>query len=239
MIKKILSNLFLKKNDNEITRNVKIKSRLEYCAYRFRDEEMKKCYEHFKKHFYSSVFIEGDKKNRHNIWNFALENCELKENELIAEFGVYKGESLKFFSKNINNRKIFGFDSFEGLPENWVGSTFKKNSFKVNEIPKFSSNVEIIRGLVQDTLENFLKKNEKKKFSLINLDLDLYSSTKYVLNKIKPFCRSGTIIIFDDLYNHSGWSVGEYKALQETLSNDDYDFIAFGTRNSQAVIKIK
>src|SRR5690242_17511487 len=34
---------------------------------------------------------------------------------LIIELGVYKGESLIHISKNIGERMVYGFDSFEGL----------------------------------------------------------------------------------------------------------------------------
>ena len=47
-----------------------------------------------------------------------------------------------------------------------------------------------------------------------------------------------TIILFDELYNFTGWDVGEYKALQETFNEKEYKFIAFSKNGSQAAIKV-
>ena len=42
------------------------------------------------------------------------------EDGLFLEFGVYKGTSINFISSLIPDKKIYGFDSFGGLPEEWV-----------------------------------------------------------------------------------------------------------------------
>ena len=51
-----------------------------------------------------------------------FDNLIERENEIqIIEFGVFTGNSLNYFSKlNINSKsKFFGFDSFEGLSDEW------------------------------------------------------------------------------------------------------------------------
>ena len=45
------------------------------------------------------------------------------------------------------------------------------------------------------------------------MDMNIYKSTKYVLQKIKPFLNSGCIILFDELYNFAGWEEGNIKLL--------------------------
>ena len=37
------------------------------------------------------------------------------------EFGVWKGESINFLSSFLNKGEIYGFDSFKGLREDWLG----------------------------------------------------------------------------------------------------------------------
>ena len=52
--------------------------------------------------------------------------------------------------------------------------------------------------------------------SIVNIDVDYYSSTKTVLNWIYPICQDGTIFYFDDIYEYLGnLSKGEYKAIDE------------------------
>src|SRR5450759_5205658 len=40
---------------------------------------------------------------------------------LYLEFGVFEGESMRYWANRLNNPKanLHGFDSFEGLPETW------------------------------------------------------------------------------------------------------------------------
>src|SRR5210317_859467 len=58
-------------------------------------------------------------KDRQRLLNFACN--EVYKDGDILEFGVWKGNSLKQMSTHFRNtsRKIYGFDSFEGLPEDW------------------------------------------------------------------------------------------------------------------------
>ena len=128
--------------------------------------------------------------------------------------------------------EIYGFDSFEGLEEDWIVSdynpagTFSFNS-KNLKIPK---NVKIIKGKVQDTLNDFLEKNKDKKITFIHMDMDTYTPTKYVLEKIKPFVQKGSVILVDELYGFPNWKKHEYKALNEVFKENEYKYFAFGTR---------
>jgi macrocin-O-methyltransferase TylF-like protien len=38
---------------------------------------------------------------------------------LVCEFGVWRGDSLRRLAALFSERTIYGFDSFEGLPEDW------------------------------------------------------------------------------------------------------------------------
>ena len=81
--------------------------------------------------------------------------------------------------------------------------------------------------------------NEKKpKISFVNIDVDTYNTTRFILEKIKPYLLKNSIIIFDELYNYPGWSVGEYKALREIFNENDFKFLAFSIDGEQSVIQI-
>jgi hypothetical protein len=85
----------------------------------------------------------------------ALEN-DLTNKYYYLEFGVFKGESANYFSQHV--KKLYAFDSFEGLKEDWIGTGGSKGTFNLNKkIPKLNANIIPIVGWVEDTLENFIK----------------------------------------------------------------------------------
>ena len=46
------------------------------------------------------------------------------------------------------------------------------------------------------------------------------------------------IILFDELYNYSGWDVNEYKALSEVFNEGEYKYLAFSS-GCQVCIQMK
>ena len=185
----------------------------------------------------ASVFLKDDEIRKYSI-SRALENSN--SNKLFLEFGVYKGDSINTFADYLlkKNLNIYGFDSFEGLEEEWITDSYNPiGTFSLNrKTPKVKKNVNLIVGKVQTTLENFLKKNSENKISFVHMDMDTYTPTKYVLDKIKPFLAKGSIILFDEFYGFQNWEIHEYKAFKELFNEKEYKYIAFGTR--QVAIEI-
>ena len=147
-------------------------------------------FENFKDHFKRSLLmVSGDKMRDYAIQTSLLND---KNNEYYyLEFGVYKGGTANFFSKYV--KKLYAFDSFEGLSEDWIGKGAPKGTFNLNKkIPKLNSNVEPIIGWVEDTLDDFLKKHNPK-INFVHMDFDIYSPTKFTLKKLKPFLIKNSI----------------------------------------------
>jgi hypothetical protein len=168
----------------------------------YNKEQLINCYNHFKNIFKKSIFLDT-KKIREYAIKKALENDPRLEKYYI-EFGVYSGSSINYFSNFIKPKKIYGFDSFEGLKEDWLGTNVAKGTFNLNKkIPKLNSNVEVIAGWIEDTLETFLKNNNPK-INFVHFDMDTYSPTKFALEILKPYLAKEAIIIFDQLYNYIG-----------------------------------
>ncbi|MCD8493946.1 MAG: hypothetical protein LRY39_00675 [Alphaproteobacteria bacterium] len=72
----------------------------------------------------SDVLVFAHKKR---IWNYAVQQLkDRKADGKCLEFGVYKGESINYFSHRLPQLSFFGFDSFEGLAEDWVGHQPRK-----------------------------------------------------------------------------------------------------------------
>ncbi len=168
--------------------------------------------------------------------NKSIENNN-DDNNYYLEFGVYEGTSINILSKFV--KKIYGFDSFEGLKENWKGfQGIERDAFNVKgKIPKVNNNVVLIKGWFQETLIPFLEKHNPK-INYVNIDCDTYESTKFILRNIKKYLLKNSIIIFDELYNYPGYDVNEYKALKEVFLDNEYKFIALSKDGEQGVIQI-
>lgn len=209
--------------------NSKLKLKLE-------DNLVEETFNHFKEHFKTSVLFYHEWSIREYAIQTSLLN-DLNKEFYYLEFGVWKGSSANFFSKYVKN--LYCFDSFEGLKEDWAGSSLKKGNFNLNKkVPKLNPNIKPIVGWVEDNLDEFLKEHNPK-INFVHLDMDTYSSTKYTLEKLKPYLIQNSIIIFDQLYNYIGWESGEYKALKETFTEDEFKFIAFAINAKQSAIQIK
>ena len=198
------------------------------------------CYDFFKdKMKSSSVFLKVDDIRNFAIYR-AIQNNAGDSRNLFLEFGVYTGGSINLFSKQLKNihGTIYGFDTFEGLTEDWLTHVFfPKGSLSLkNKLPKVAKNAILIKGKIQDTLDNFLKDNLKKKILFAHMDMDTYASTKFALAKIKPFLEKGSVILFDEFYGYPNWQQEEYKALTEVFKENEYKFIAFC--ESEAAIQI-
>ena len=68
--------------------------------------------------------------------------------------------------------------------------------------------------------------------------MDTYSPTRFTLEKIKPYLVKNSIIIFDEYYNYEGWKEGEFKALKEVFSENEFKYNAFNVVSEQCVIQI-
>ena len=129
---------------------------------------------------------------------FDSEIRQINNDGLVLEFGVATGTSIERIRK-LTKRKVYGFDSFEGLPEDWNPKD-PKGSFKCDP-PEVSDGIYLIRGLFQDTLDDFLKQHGGS-VALCHIDSDLYSSAAFVLSRLKDRFVSGSLLIFDEIFGH-------------------------------------
>jgi predicted O-methyltransferase YrrM len=166
----------------------------------------------------------------------AFKSADISGDRLICEFGVFMGSSINFIAK-ATTKPVFGFDSFEGLPERWRDGC-DKGFFAVPRIPKVRENVTLIKGLFHETIPVFLNQNAGT-MGFLHIDSDLYSSAKTVFDFLGARLRPGTVIVFDDYFNYPGWEEGESKAFMEFLdkNNLSFEFISYH-RNAQQVAVI-
>lgn len=151
----------------------------------------------------------------------------------VVECGVWQGHtliSLAFLNANsIRKRRIWGFDSFEGLPspskedistptsiaregmfnnvnEATVLNNLRAVSFGQHDV---ENQIRLVKGWFSDTLPEY-----DGPIALLHLDADLYDSTKCALENLWPKVAIGGIAAFDNYQEEHVWP-GEKKAVDE------------------------
>lgn len=170
----------------------------------------------------------------------------------IVELGVFRGASffswsnfLETFCSFDRHRKVYGFDTFEGLGQFTAADDIdsaghvRKPDPSVLRLPgAFKSDASMMLKLVEmhnadslfpnmdrsnlvigdlaETLPNFLNDNPGLRFSLVYFDVDLYAPTRAALDLLYPRIVEGGILCFDE-YTLTAWP-GETRAVDEFMS---------------------
>ena len=176
-----------------------------------------------------------------------------------VECGVWRGGNLilcqKYFNLQHIKKKIYGFDTFEGMvepkeididyrniPASEQYSLFKSgeksnlvrcsldeiNKNIIETVPK--NNIKLIKGRVENTLLE--EKNLPEKISILRLDTDWYESTKIELEVLYPKLVSGGFLIIDD-YGHFK---GCRKAVDEYFK-DNMPYLHYVNYTCRLIIK--
>jgi Methyltransferase domain len=178
-----------------------------------------------------------DLKTRWNLLDYSIKNVSV--DGLWMEFGVYKGKSIRKIAEQ-SKAEIFGFDSFEGLPQDWILS-YKKGDFSLKGcMPEdLPSNVKLVKGLFSESIPPFLKEHDGPA-AFLHIDCDLYTSAKTVLNHLHSRVKSGTILLFDEFFNFPQWQQHEYRAFMEFINETkfSYEFIGYASAYNSVAVRI-
>ncbi len=162
------------------------------------------------------------------------------------ELGVCTGKTINFIAALNPHQKIYGFDSFQGLPEEWIRDDFIMAAgtfaFKnQNILPPVLHNVDIFKGLFSDTLNQFIQSRPNlEPIAFLHMDSDIYSSAVCAFKALGDRIVPGTIIVFDELYNYPGVEQHEWKAFQEFLEvhNLTVEYLAYNIYHEQVAVRI-
>lgn len=172
----------------------------------------------------------------------------LLETGLVLEFGTATGRTLNQFAHWLPNKTIYGFDSWQGLPEKF--NDLPAGHF-AQELPKVLSNCFLVQGwfgtrpvqdqsnIAQNTALAFATTTQAP-IALLHLDADLYSSTKTVLDAFAKHIVPGTVILFNEYWNHPTWKKHEFKAWQEycKMYGVDYEYIGYASDHQEVAIRV-
>jgi hypothetical protein len=172
--------------------------------------------------------------SREPLWEFAIR--DIGSNGLATEFGVWEGYSIKCFAKHF--QQVYGFDSFLGLREDWVGHDLLKGNFdRKGVLPSVPANVHLVPGWFDQTIPPFLQEHPGN-FSFVHVDCDTYESVSTVLSLIGDRLQSGTVLVFDEYFGFHGWQHAEFRAWQDLVAKNNlkYQYIACSER--QAALRL-
>jgi hypothetical protein len=166
------------------------------------------------------------------------------------EFGVYNGTSIvaafrETEAMGLTNMRLFGFDSFEGLPAaaahedegKWKPGAWRSDleftQAVLDDEGVDRKRVTLVQGWFDQTcVPETARKYAISKASVIMVDCDIYSSTRQALNFCAPLIQDTALMLFDDW--HTGQlaakNMGERKAFEEWLEEQGcFKAESFGT----------
>ena len=126
----------------------------------------------------------------------------------IAEVGVYKGGSAKIICLVKGDKPLHLFDTFEGLPKvedidivwPFYEGKFAASYDSVKEYLNGNSNVFFYKGIFPGTSGPV----KDTSFSMVNLDVDTYESTKLCLEFFYPRMTPGGVLLSHDYVTAPG-----------------------------------
>jgi predicted O-methyltransferase YrrM len=156
---------------------------------------------------------------------------------MALEFGVFAGRSLTVIADARKGENVYGFDSFQGLPEDYRPHV-RQGVFALDQLPRVEG-AELVVGWFDDTLPVFLATHPGP-VDFLHVDGDLYSSAVTVLDLVGPRLLPGSIVVFDEFFNYPGWQKHEFRAWEEYLARTGTEvaYEAYTSNNEQVVARI-
>lgn len=163
------------------------------------------------------------------------------------ELGLCTGKTANFIAALNPLKPVYGFDSFEGMPEAWdrPDVVFPKGTFRFKNpdwLPPVLHNVKIIKGTFADALPPFCSTHlsAETPIAFLHVDSDIYSSAATAFKILGPYIKPGTILVFDEFYNYPNSENHEFKAFQEFLQeyNLDAEYLAYNIYHEQVAVRI-
>jgi len=162
---------------------------------------------------------------------------------LFLEFGVFQGATLNVTARHLEalgGGTVYGFDSFQGLPEAFRGGAgaddhrdrgedvrdLPVGQFRLERPPAVEPSAELVVGYFNETLPGFLEGRlpaaggpPPQPLRLLHIDCDLASSTLEVLTALAPLLAEGSIVVLDDFVNFRGFRTAALQGFQDFVAS--------------------
>ena len=153
--------------------------------------------------------------------------------KLVLEFGVYKGGMINYQARKFPGLDFVGFDSFEGLREQWSGMAPEKTFDLGGRLPRVRRNVGLVKGWFAESSPRWKMANPASGIPLlVHVDCDTYAATVDVLEFCSDYVEHGLVIHFDDYFGFPDWRTGGFKALKEISEKRRWrlTYLSYGTK---------
>jgi Macrocin-O-methyltransferase (TylF) len=153
--------------------------------------------------------------------------------KLVVEFGVFKGGMINHQAKRFPELNFVGFDSFEGLREQWNGMFSEKTFDLGGKLPRVRRNVRLVKGWFAESGPRWKKESPDAELPLlVHIDCDTYAATIDALELCSEYIEHGLVIHFDDYFGFPNWRTGGHKALKEISEKRAWrlTYLSYGTK---------
>jgi hypothetical protein len=161
---------------------------------------------------------------------------------LILEFGVFKAGMINHQAKRFPDLNFVGFDSFEGLQEQWSGMAPEKTFDLGGKLPKVRGNVALVKGWFAVSGQRWKAEHPATELPLlVHIDCDTYAATVDVLELCSDYVRHGLVLHFDDYFGFPDWRTGGFKALQEAAEKHRWrlTYLSYGTKEAAVLAEAR
>jgi hypothetical protein len=179
----------------------------------------------------------------------------------IVEGGVLKGAGVLYWAKLIqifnpmSRRKVIGFDTFEGYPEDTSKEHDQETAraFTAEQIAEqemvsvdrimsaakaqgLEKRIELVKGDASQTIPQYVADNPGFRISLLNLDFVLYDPTLAAMKELYPRVLPGGIVVLDE---YAVADKGESDAVDEVLAGQGVELMNYGWAKSPTAYFVK
>jgi len=187
------------------------------------DKDFQAIYQKIKNHTLVDIY------RCYELWTLAKQTATIEGD--ILEVGVWRGGTGAILAeavKNISSKTVYLADTFSGVVKagendtNYKGGEHADTSLEiVKELLKMQGliNVALLQGIFPEDTANQVT----GKISLLHSDVDVYQSSKDIVEWCLPRLSTGGLIVFDD-YGFSGCE-GVTTYCEELRKNPDFCYI--------------
>ena len=173
---------------------------------------------------------------KHEVWDVIAREVA-DQRVLYLEFGVADGASMRHWSRLLHNPDsvLHGFDSFEGLPADWIfgrPAGYHSVGGQPPEIP--DERVRFFKGLFKDTLPSYIWPENYDRL-VVNIDADLYTSSATALEAVEDHLVLHSFVYFDEFNQRAH----EMQAFAELLDRSGMRFVISGATRDLAHVAFK